>query len=169
MAASNIIYAPRDVIQFFIRILVMINLILMLYISFRANYKAIEGVDSGEYKCYLFTQIYTLVIFSLDFLISDVFGCSRFYTKLYNFKDKEEENTILQDCGTTIVTVRIVIRILWILAEIFKVYFSLKILKYIKLVFKSLKMNIYENTIVKAEPVVKPLNFKKFRLLKLEF
>lgn len=148
----------------------MINLILMLYISFRANYKAIEGVDSGEYKCYLFTQIYTLVIFSLDFLISDVFGCSRFYTKLYNFKDKEEENTILQDCGTTIVTVRIVIRILWILAEIFKVYFSLKILKYIKLVFKSLKMNIYENTIVKAEPVVKPLNFKKkFRLLKLEF
>lgn len=167
LIATNITYAPRDVIQFFIRILVMINLILLLYVSFRANYKAIEGVNSSEYKCYLFVQIYTLIIFCFDFLISDIFGCTEFYTKLYNFKDKNEKNQVLQDCGASIIFIRIVVRSLWVLIDVWKIIFSFKILKYIKLVFKSLQMNIYDNSIVKSDPIVKK-NFENFRSSKPE-
>lgn len=155
LATLKITYSPKDVIQFFIRVLVMINLILMLYASFRANHKAIEGVSPSEYKCYLIIQIYTLGIFFLDFLFSDIFGCSDFYINLYYFKNKgDETKSIDYDCEKKMIFLRIFVRSIWILLDVWKICFSFKIMRYIKLVFKSLNMNIYDNEILKSEPVV---------------
>lgn len=155
LAALDLTYKPKDVIQFFIRVLVLLNLIALIYMSFRANTKAIENISTIEYKFYLGIQIYTLAIFCLDLLISDIFGCCDFYIKLYKFSEESDREELERECKSRAIMLRVLIRGVLILMDFLKILFSMRVLWYLKLVYKSSKMNVFDNEIMKSEPVVR--------------
>ena len=146
---------PFDVIQFVLRITTLFCYISMLYFSFRGNSKGLEQVSSGEYNLYLSMQVLGTLLFFLDSLFNEFFGCSEAYRNLYNFNAEGKDlKRMERACEGYKVAIRCFVRVVWLFADLLKIRFSFKIAKYVKLVSKSRKLSAIEGVVLKSEPVV---------------
>ena len=129
--ALGLFRRPIDILRFGISLIYLIFGIFLALFTIMSYNQAIEQRNIFRWKLMIGFQFTMLILFIIDFFLTELCSCGIFYQQLYKFKD--QDTIKVAHCYDMLYYCRIICRVVWIILEVFKIKVFLKMFTYLKM------------------------------------